>query len=1193
MPSLLPPDPALVERAVALARHLADRAALLQTSSERRQLAKMDRMLRHPGDKATLMQMTDRAFRARSAARTVEEFAHLLTSRGIPRFFNPAERALLRAFRRFAPLAPGLAVPPVKQAMRREAARVILPAEAAALPAILRARQNEGLRMNVNFLGEALLGETEAARRLERYCRALRMPEVEVLSVKISTLYSQISPLAREHTVGVLSERLEVLYRTAAEMLFTRSDGSRTPKFIYLDMEEYRDMSLTAEAFMRTLDRLPQVSAGIALQAYLPDSLPTQQAITAWARERVEAGGAPVVIRLVKGANLEMERVEASLRGWPQAPFKSKRETDANYKRMLHFAFHPENLAAVRIGVASHKLFEVGYAMALAEKVAAGGRVQFEMLEGMANGQRRALAEQAFSLLLYAPACRRDEFVSAIGYLVRRLDENTGPENFLRHAFALRSSSAAWARLEQEFRASFAAETSGRPRRTQNRIVEESSAASLPATGAFTNEPDTDFALPANAAWATGIVERWKPLCGERAADVPLVVDDEEIRDGCAVRDCRDPSRPDTVIARYREAGEAEVARALACAQRDEAGWRGLPQAERDSALERASDELRRARGRLIGAALANTGKTIAESDPEVSEAIDFTRFYAESAQHFHELHGVRARGCGVAAVVPPWNFPIAIPCGGIAAALAAGNTVILKPASPAVLVAWELCQCFWRAGISRKTLQFLPCSGAEMGTRLVTDPAVDAVILTGGTATALTMLRAKPGLPLYAETGGKNATIVTALSDREQAIRHVVHSAFSHGGQKCSATSLLLLEAEVYDDPHFREMLVDAARSMCVGSAWEPQTRMGPLIRPPRGELERGLRSLEPGEWWALKPERRGGNPHLWSPGIKYGVQPGSFTHRTELFGPVLGVMRFTGLEEAIQMANATGYGLTSGLQSLDEREQAQWRRGIRAGNLYLNKPTVGAIVLRQPFGGWEKSSIGPGMKAGGPNYVAQFMEFENALPAARETPSGACQAFRAALAAPGTQFPPEQLELTVSAHASYERAAAAEFSKTHDHFRLLGEDNLRRYEPISEIRVRVDERDTHFEVFARIAAARIARCKVTVSWAPGSQIATVEAARKVWGAGIVFCEETDDTLAEAARTGNAGRLRFAERGRVPAVVRRAAAETGAYIADRSVCIEGRIELLWYLGEQSISDAYHRYGNLGARAGEARIEPH
>ncbi|HAB19397.1 MAG TPA: proline dehydrogenase, partial [Verrucomicrobiales bacterium] len=551
--------------------------------------------------------------------------------------------------------------------------------------------------------------------------------------------------------------------------------------------------------------------------------------------------------------------------------------------------------------------------------------------------------------------------------------------------------------------------------------------------------------------------------------------------------------------------------------------------------------------------------------------------------------------------LICPWNFPIAIPAGGVAAALAASNTVILKPASDTALVAWELCQCFWRGGVPRTVLQFLPCAGAGPGQLLATHLDVAAVILTGGTATALRLLAARPELRLTAETGGKNATIVTALSDRELAIKHVVHSAFSHSGQKCSATSLLLLEAEVYDDLEFQRQLVDATESLRVGSAWDLSTRVGPLIRPPSGELRGALTLLAPGESWALEPRNVGDNPNLWSPGIKYGVRSGSVTHCTEFFGPVLGVMRFERLEEAIELVNATGYGLTAGLHSLDEREHVQWRQGIRAGNLYLNRSTVGAVVLRQPFGGWGRSSFGPGMKAGGPNYVAQFMTFRDRPPQNEldERPLlPALESLALGLVREGDNVTSAERNRVLAALEDYDRAWREEFSREHDHFRLLGQDNLRRYVPFLEIRVCVSAPDNLFELVARVAAARVTGARVIVSRLPGlasSALHLLGRLTEPWAGAIEFVEESVERL--AARIRDQGphaneRIRFAGPDRVPTAVREAAAAAGIWLADEPILAKGRIELLWYLREQSLSYDYHRYGNLGGRADEPRRGP-
>jgi RHH-type transcriptional regulator, proline utilization regulon repressor / proline dehydrogenase / delta 1-pyrroline-5-carboxylate dehydrogenase len=392
-------------------------------------------------------------------------------------------------------------------------------------------------------------------------------------------------------------------------------------------------------------------------------------------------------------------------------------------------------------------------------------------------------------------------------------------------------------------------------------------------------------------------------------------------------------------------------------------------------------------------------------------------------------------------------------------------------------------------------------------------------------------------------------------------------------------------------------------------------------LIRPPRGDLETALKTLEPGESWALRPAQTGANPNLWSPGVKYGVKPGGYTHQTEFFGPVLGVMRFEKLDEAIYLVNETGYGLTSGLHSLDEREHQIWKERVRAGNLYINRGTTGAIVLRQPFGGMGKSSVGPGMKAGGPNYVAQFMCFEESdtVPPGKEeilnehlgetaealeaftrpnTPDDepGWDLFRVAEALGLTSALESDAPRMLCAISSYDRWWRDEFGCEHDHLRLLGQDNVRRYLPYREIRVRVTPADSIFQIVARACAARATGARVIVSAPPDLPgIGLLDQLTRTWAAAIEFVEENDAQLADAIRAMPAEaqeRIRFAAPDRVPDLIREAAADRGVYLADEPVLAEGRIELLWYLREQSISFDYHRYGNLGARAGEDRAVP-
>ena len=1190
----------IVEEAAALAESWQTRANELLTSEEKGIQAQMKRLLTHPMDKVVLTRMIDRSFRSHDNRRVADQVNHILTHHGVPDFFSRVEKLLIQMFLGLGRHLPALSVPKMIETMRDSSSRAIIPGEAEALHAHLARRKSQGVRMNINHLGEALLGEEEASRRLQTYVRDMKNPDIEYISVKISTIYSQINSLALDHTVSVLKERLTALYREARANHFVRRDGTRVPKFVNLDMEEYRDLEITYQAFIQTLDQaeFKDLSAGIVLQAYLPDAHLIQKDLTRWARARVAGGGAPVKLRIVKGANMEMEQLESSLFNWPLAPYDNKLEVDANYKRMVTYGMVPENIRAVNLGVASHNLFELAYAHTLAQARGVTHCFYFEMLEGMADHVRRALCEMSGDVLLYAPVATREEFINAIAYLVRRLDENTSPENFLRYSPDLTVGSKEWLYLKKGFidACKYRDKAALGPKRTQDRNTEVfPETIGTFHTNEFSNEPDTDWSLPANRRWAQGIRDRWKKGTDDTVIEIPVVVAGEALTADRPTRAFMDPSQfhENVLVARTAMATDADVDRAVETARSDPDGWRRLTPARRHEMLGRVAMELRKARGDLIGAAAASTGKVFTEADVEVSEAIDFAEFYPHSATAFHHIQTVRATGRGVGLVISPWNFPIAIPCGGLVTTLAAGNTAIFKPASDAVPVAWELCQCFWRAGVSRNVLQFVPCSGATTGSRLTAHADVDFVILTGGTDTGLKILDQRPGIYLAAETGGKNATIVTATADRDQSIKNVIYSAFGNCGQKCSATSLLILEKEVYDDPHYRRQLVDAAQSVKVGSAWAFENKMAALIHPPAGDLHKALTTLEPGESWALKPEMVDGNPHLWSPGIKWDVQPGSFTHMTEFFGALLGVMRADDLDQAIALVNQTGYGLTSGLESLDEREQERWKERAFAGNLYINRGTTGAITLRQPFGGMGKSALGPGLKAGSPDYVAQFMEFTEIAPPRIGVIETESAILRMALEwrqkVNWGMLEPyrEDLDKTIHAIKSYLFQVEQKFSREQDFFHLRGQDNILRYLPIGTVVIRIHPNDTLFDVLARLAAARISGCTPLVSIPPGLENAVTaflssREGRQITDTAPVLFQH-DRALVEMMP--KVDRIRYAAADRVPQDVFAAAAKTGFYISRTPVMMEGRLELIQYFQQQSICNNYHRYGNLGERA--------
>ncbi|MEM6527312.1 MAG: bifunctional proline dehydrogenase/L-glutamate gamma-semialdehyde dehydrogenase, partial [Chloroflexota bacterium] len=802
-------EPELAQEAVSRAEALLLKALEEQTASEKAYGDKIAGMMHDPDGKKLTMFMPDQAFRSHNARRTANQIRHLTDKYGIPEYFHWWEKAALRMGNLAGRFMPELVIPFVVAKLRAETNSVILPGEQRKFKRYLDKRRESNTRLNVNHLGEAILGEGEAQKRLDAYMDLLANPDVEYISVKISSVFSQINLIAFEDTIEQIKTRLRKLYRQAMAHEYVRPDGTAIPKVVNLDMEDYRDLHLTVAAFQQVLNEpeFQNYRAGIVLQAYLPDSSQVQRDLTAWAMERVANGGAPIKLRIVKGANLAMERVEAALHDWPQAPYYSKHEVDANYKRMVTYGSQPERAKAVNLGIASHNLFDLSYALLLREKHGLENEVEFEMLEGMANHQARAVQDAANGLLLYAPVVKRDDFHSAIAYLVRRLDENTADENFLRDIFDLEPGTPAWERQRDLFLSAYADMdvVADGPNRTQNRQTEQ---ITFDVDAPFINVPDTDFSLRQNQQWVAQIMADWRDRTVD---DIPLQIGGEFIATEQQAEG-HSPSQPGKVAYRYALANPEQIETALQTAVRAQSGWQGQSVEDRKALLVRAAEILAERRGEFIGAMALDGGKTADQADPEVSEGIDFANYYARSFDDVENtLDDLTFEPFGTVLVTPPWNFPMAIPTGGVLAALMAGNTVIFKPAPEATLVGWYIVNALWDAVIPKDVLQFVPTTDDEVGKALVTDERVDAVILTGAYETARMFLGWKPEMRLFAETSGKNSMIVTAMSDRDHAVKDLVKSAFGHAGQKCSASSLAILEAEVYDDPAFRRQLVDA----------------------------------------------------------------------------------------------------------------------------------------------------------------------------------------------------------------------------------------------------------------------------------------------------------------------------------------------------------------------------------------------
>ncbi|MGX5716747.1 bifunctional proline dehydrogenase/L-glutamate gamma-semialdehyde dehydrogenase [Arthrobacter sp. MAHUQ-56] len=1136
----VPQAKALADEAVALVRRWLTEAAKVPVDASAQQLAGV---LKDPNGLEFTVGFVDGVVRPEDLNVAARNLAALAPK--VPAFLPWYMRSAVALGGTMAPMMPQVVIPIARKVLREMVGHLIVDATDAKLgPAIAKIKK-DGIKLNVNLLGEAVLGEHEASRRLEGTHALLARPDVDYVSIKVSSTVAPHSAWAFDEAVDHVVEKLTPLFQRANSF----AAGGRKAKFINLDMEEYKDLDMTIAVFTRILDKpeFKNLEAGIVLQAYLPDALSAMIRLQDWAAQRRANGGAGIKVRVVKGANLPMEQVEASLHDWPLATWGSKQDSDTSYKSVINYALHPERIKNIRIGVAGHNLFDIAFAWLLAKQRGVESGIEFEMLLGMAQGQAEAVKKDVGSLLLYTPVVHPSEFDVAIAYLIRRLEEGASQENFMSAVFELSENEGLFEREKQRFLSSLAALDNSvpLPNRRQDRSLPP---VPMPHTG-FGNTPDTDPSLPANRDWGRAILDRVPSSTLGNASVKAAFINDE--------------AALNTAIETAVDKGKA---------------WGKLSGHERAEILHRAGDILEARRAELLEVMASETGKTIDQGDPEVSEAVDFAHYYAESARKLDTVDGATFVPAKLTVVTPPWNFPVAIPAGSTLAALAAGSAVVIKPAKQAARSGAVMVEALWEAGVPKDVLTMVQLGERELGTQLISHPAVDRVILTGGYETAELFRSFRKDLPLLAETSGKNAIIVTPSADLDLAAKDVAYSAFGHAGQKCSAASLVILVGSVAKSKRFHNQLIDAVTSLKVGYPQDPTSQMGPIIEPAGGKLLNALTTLGEGENWAVEPKQLDGTGRLWSPGVRYGVRRGSYFHLTEFFGPVLGVMTADTLEEAIDIQNQIEYGLTAGLHSLNSEELGIWLDSIQAGNLYVNRGITGAIVQRQPFGGWKKSAVGAGTKAGGPNYLAGLGDWAPARSTATASVTNA--GVKRIINAAGSALQPAELESVQRALASDAEAWAGEFGTAKDVSGLSAERNIFRYRSLP-VTIRLSEGEPLAHLVRTVAAGVLAGSALSVSTAVElpAQFRSV-----LTGLDIDVTVESDaGWLASAGRLAAAGKLSGARirliGGDASALAEATGGRPDLAVYAHPVTEAGRVELLPFLHEQAVSITAHRFG--------------
>ena len=901
--------------------------------------------------------------------------------------------ALLRTGVRVAKMAPWISAFVLRRNVAGMARQFIAGKNPQDVTKTLRRRYQQKIGFTVDLLGEAVVSEKEAdvyARRclellehLARETRNWRDPlgeSVELfpvvnLSVKISALSPQVTP----RDMAQLTEKLRPIVRRAKEL------GA----FVNFDMESFSLKNLTLKLF-KSLFTEPQFRdwphAGIVIQAYLRESEKDLVDLLEWGRAR----GTRFGVRLVKGAYWDYETLRSTRNGWPVPVFQQKPESDANFEKLSRILL--ENHSIVTPAFGSHNVRSIAAAQAIAHELEVPpSRFEFQLLYGMAAPIKRALVDLGYRVREYCPV---GELLSGMSYLVRRLLENTSNEGFLRAKFAENVSEQELLRAPTEV---LRQSRNGPPHSTltttmttvtatQDRQQTREISLETPPGETYENAPLTNFAYPENQEKMRTALREVRERFGR---EYPLVINGEKVFTGKTIPSLN-PSAPDQVVGNVAEAGIEEADRAVEAARAAFETWRWTPFEERCQLLERAADIMERRRFELSALEVYEVGKPWSEADGDLREAIDFCLYYAqqmrligrprltqrvpgeESYYHYWPR--------GVAFVIAPWNFPLAILTGMTTAALVTGNAVIFKPAETSAVIGAMLMEILEEAGAPPGAVNFLPGKGSVMGAHLVDHKDVDLIAFTGSREVGLRIFESagitRPGQRhlkhVICEMGGKNAVIIDSDADLDEAIVDCTYSAFGYQGQKCSAMSRLILLEDNYE--RVMERLVAAAASVRVGNPEDPGVVVGPVID--KNAYQRILEYIEIGKSEAkLAFQRAEVPPHGYfiPPTIFTDVKPHMRIAREEIFGPVVSVIKVRDLDEAIAVANGTDYALTAGFFSRSPANIEYARARIEAGNVYINRGCTGAIVGRHPFGGFKMS--GGGTKAGGHDYLLHFL--------------------------------------------------------------------------------------------------------------------------------------------------------------------------------------------------------------------------
>lgn len=1125
--------------------------------------------------KAFCLSFMDQIFRPCSYLTTAKQIGCFFNDYGLPVFLGRWTCFKVKIFQKLPLSISQIFVPAMQDFVISKMYDLIANADPEELTDRVIDIEKKGIGVVIHRLKNKVFSDVDVSNNLKDYLSDLKNPLIANIQVSISQICQGTNPRKFGAYKIKAIESLKTLYRAAMKSPILYADGKKKSKKVVLISSSYDEMLLAYEVFNQVIQEKEFYAypGSISLASNIPESYELLKSLTFLAKERKKSGGAALNVHIHKGYNFQKEKIKAAIENQELPIFNSKEEVDANFIKLIEFALDRENIMSLNVTVENHNLFDVSFCLLQAAKNHCLSYLNFSFQQGLFAPFLDVLKNIHANVNCLVPITDYETFNQALEYIFQTIDQITEKSSFYNFIVTSQIGTPQWIAQSKKFLESFNHQSIshlGKKIISQNR---NSTFLSEP----FSNTRMIDFSIEQNRKKFADLAKMW---IKHKHDNIPLQIAGEEIFNADISSKLLFP-REEVNQYNFCVAGKAHLETALEIATQFAEKQKNILFGDRAKILQNIANKIASVKEEFIGLICQETGKLIHEADAEVCLSIDLAEVYAKSALEFSKLTSVQFFPKGTVAVLSSWEMPFSDAINAILAAFVTGNCIIFKPHSEAVLVGYKLCQLLWEEGISKQVLQFLPSNKEELSQELIKSWPIDLVFYNGDPAFTHKIYKSRPDVDLVADPYGKNCIIISSFCDPDLAIEAIVNSSLTFAGQANTCVNLAIIDADLYDDAQFMQRLKNAFLDVKVGSFYEENVDMGPLMHSPKQLIKRSLSKLDYGEKWLLPPMQKTTDSAFWSPGVKLDVRPYGFSHMQEKLGPVISLMRSEDLKHSLEMANLIPHKSCLLFISLNEKEHKKVIEKSQYSNVFINRGLTHFVAKRQVFGLSQLNALSPGFKIAGSNFLLQFMKIqETSLPQRKGPIHENVGALTALL--DEMDIGNDKLALWAASISNYS-FAWQKMQKHIDNCKIIGQDNFIKLVPLKRICLRIDKNSDFFDAIRICAACITVGAELEISIDESLEMLSFYLIPS-----IVVIRESLSELIRRVERGKIAKIRCA--GSAPYELIKHSHDNFVPCITDPVVSTGRIELMHYLKEVSLSYDYHRYGNLGIRETENRF---